>query len=83
MTQRIMNDGLKHPSHTGSFVRKKGGWGSYHKWCVKNGYATLVPDKNGKLFPLFIIKPIVVEKKVGRNDPCQCGSNLKYKRCCL
>ena len=21
--------------------------------------------------------------KVGRNDPCPCGSGLKYKRCCL
>ncbi len=22
------------------------------------------------------------DKKVGRNDPCPCGSGLKYKRCC-
>jgi preprotein translocase subunit SecA len=22
------------------------------------------------------------EKKVGRNDPCPCGSGLKYKKCC-
>ena len=21
--------------------------------------------------------------KIGRNDPCPCGSNLKYKNCCL
>ncbi len=21
--------------------------------------------------------------KTGRNDPCPCGSGLKYKRCCL
>lgn len=21
--------------------------------------------------------------KVGRNDPCPCGSNKKYKKCCL
>jgi len=21
--------------------------------------------------------------KIGRNDPCPCGSGLKYKRCCL
>ena len=21
-------------------------------------------------------------KKVGRNDPCPCGSGKKYKRCC-
>lgn len=23
------------------------------------------------------------EPKVGRNDPCPCGSKLKYKKCCL
>ncbi len=22
------------------------------------------------------------DKKVGRNDPCPCGSGLKYKKCC-
>ena len=22
------------------------------------------------------------QKKVGRNDPCPCGSGKKYKRCC-
>ncbi|MEX1330004.1 MAG: SEC-C metal-binding domain-containing protein, partial [Desulfobacterales bacterium] len=21
--------------------------------------------------------------KVGRNDPCPCGSGLKHKKCCL
>ena len=27
-------------------------------------------------------QPIVAEKKVGRNDPCPCGSGKKYKNCC-
>ena len=27
-------------------------------------------------------KPIRVGKKVGRNDPCPCGSGKKYKKCC-
>ena len=22
-------------------------------------------------------------QKLGRNDPCPCGSGLKYKKCCL
>jgi len=26
-------------------------------------------------------KPIRVEKKVGRNEPCPCGSGKKYKHC--
>ena len=25
--------------------------------------------------------PVHVDKKVGRNDPCPCGSGLKYKNC--
>ncbi len=27
-------------------------------------------------------KPIVKDKKVGRNDACPCGSGKKYKQCC-
>ena len=26
--------------------------------------------------------PVRVEKHVGRNDPCPCGSGKKYKNCC-
>lgn len=37
------------------------------------------------------LKPMVVEttrqqrlaNRVGRNDPCPCGSGQKFKRCCL
>ena len=28
-----------------------------------------------------VTQPIKVEKKVGRNDPCPCGSGKKYKNC--
>ncbi|MEI2672525.1 MAG: SEC-C metal-binding domain-containing protein [Chitinophagaceae bacterium] len=27
------------------------------------------------------VEPIRVEKKVGRNDACPCGSGKKYKNC--
>ncbi|MCR4431679.1 MAG: preprotein translocase subunit SecA [Tepidanaerobacteraceae bacterium] len=27
-------------------------------------------------------QPVKKEKKVGRNDPCPCGSGKKYKKCC-
>ena len=26
---------------------------------------------------------VTVDKKIGRNEPCHCGSGKKYKRCCL
>ncbi|HIE15955.1 MAG TPA: hypothetical protein EYP69_03415 [Bacteroidales bacterium] len=28
------------------------------------------------------LQPVRTEKKVGRNDPCPCGSGKKYKNCC-
>ncbi len=28
-------------------------------------------------------KPVARENKIGRNDPCPCGSGKKYKHCCL
>jgi len=27
--------------------------------------------------------PVHADRKVGRNDPCPCGSGKKYKKCCL
>ena len=31
---------------------------------------------------LVIDEPVVARAKVGRNDPCPCGSGKKYKKCC-
>ncbi|MDD5206041.1 MAG: SEC-C metal-binding domain-containing protein, partial [Desulfobacterales bacterium] len=28
-------------------------------------------------------KSIRTDRKVGRNDPCPCGSGRKYKKCCM
>ncbi|MGC8834888.1 MAG: SEC-C metal-binding domain-containing protein [Armatimonadota bacterium] len=28
-------------------------------------------------------KKAATKVKVGRNDPCPCGSGKKYKKCCL
>ena len=28
-------------------------------------------------------RPIVKNHKIGRNDPCPCGSNRKFKNCCI
>ena len=29
------------------------------------------------------VKPIKRSEKIGRNDPCPCGSGKKYKNCCM
>ena len=30
---------------------------------------------------VLLSKPVSVEKTLGRNDPCHCGSGKKYKKC--
>ena len=29
-----------------------------------------------------VVKKSATSRKVGRNDPCPCGSGKKYKKCC-
>jgi len=44
------------------------------------------PDREEDLTDLDILlhpqTPVVAEAKVGRNEPCSCGSGKKYKKCC-
>jgi len=46
----------------------------------------LEPDKPEDIADLEILlnptKPRIAENKVGRNEPCPCGSGKKYKKCC-
>ena len=56
------------------------------EFCNHHEVATFVKDADGWKFEdgeLIGEKPIVREEpKVGRNDPCPCGSGKKYKKCC-
>jgi SWIM/SEC-C metal-binding protein len=44
------------------------------------------PDEPENITDLEILlnppKSTKVEKKIGRNEPCPCGSGKKYKKCC-
>lgn len=46
----------------------------------------LEPDKPEDIADLTRLlnplKPAIAEKKIGRNEPCPCGSGKKYKNCC-
>jgi len=54
-----------------------------NRWKYK---IELEPDKPEDITALEIllnpIKTKMAEKKVGRNEPCPCGSGKKYKKCC-
>ena len=50
-----------------------------HKW-VNKGWTPadlMKKEMNGG-----VISTVVTSNKVGRNDPCPCGSGKKYKKCC-
>jgi SWIM/SEC-C metal-binding protein len=58
-------------------IFEENGW----KYTIK-----LEPEKPEDIIDLERLlnppKPKIAEKKVGRNEPCPCGSGNKYKKCC-
>jgi len=58
--------------------------------CNKHGWEVIVglePDESEDVSDvkklLVPSEPTIHEIKAGRNDPCPCGSGLKFKKCCL
>ena len=45
----------------------------------REGYDEAIRNSGGQPAPKQ--QPVVAEKKIGRNDPCPCGSGKKYKQC--
>jgi SWIM/SEC-C metal-binding protein len=56
---------------------EKHGW--KYKIALEPDQPEDVADLERLVHPL---KPTRVEKKLGRNEPCSCGSGKKYKNCC-
>jgi len=56
------------------------------EFCNHHEVSQFVNEKDGWKFAsgeLISESPIVREEpKIGRNDPCPCGSGKKYKKCC-
>lgn len=50
---------------------------------AKEGYATPAERRPSHDLDLFDEPYVRSGPKVGRNDPCHCGSGRKYKKCCL
>ena len=51
---------------------------SSHNRKLKTGREEVATQQTSKP---EITQPIKVEKRVGRNEPCPCGSGKKYKNC--
>ncbi|MCF7823629.1 MAG: preprotein translocase subunit SecA [Candidatus Marinimicrobia bacterium] len=55
---------------------------SQHAESSNMGFLNALPQAEGNVSgPPQKQQPITVGEKVGRNDPCPCGSGLKYKKC--
>lgn len=54
-----------------------------HSWKYIIGFEPDKPEDISDLEKLLNpTKPAQSTKKVGRNDPCPCGSGKKFKKCC-
>jgi len=56
--------------------------------CAVGKGKTKIPDhafqdSDASQTPVEQAAPYHREDKVGRNEPCPCGSGKKYKKCCL
>lgn len=59
---------------TAVFSKEEGQW----YYCGKRSQPKIAAPKTSRS-----VKPFVrTEAKVGRNDPCPCGSGKKFKKCC-
>jgi len=73
---------LKRELHGDIFAKYSDALDTWHYYRVK--YDKAYSEKNTyKPYPLPVNKPVRTGKKIGRNDPCPCGSGKKYKKCCL
>lgn len=52
---------------------------SLRRFLETGNYLEICPNRKGD--PRFDKTPIRINK-IGRNEPCNCGSGLKYKKCC-
>lgn len=59
---------------TAKFIKEGGRW----YYCGKRSQPKIEAPKTTRSGKPFVR----TEAKVGRNDPCTCGSGKKYKKCC-
>lgn len=59
------------------YCKTRGDWEEHYANREQNFYDTENEDNE-----LFKQPPIRI-KKIGRNEPCPCGSGKKYKKCCI
>ena len=69
------------PTQDPNTVRESRGPQGIDKSKIREQRQDLLAQSHSDTQQKQITQPIHVEKKVGRNDPCPCGSGKKYKNC--
>lgn len=69
-----------HNKYIDNTIEELQGWYIFNKHKTTKAKLPKIPKKSLKI-PSGN-KPIVKNQKIGRNDPCTCGSGKKYKKCC-
>lgn len=70
-----------HPSVSGPYASRRSNWKEHYQAMESQFHETEDGDDSDDENPY--LPPDTKTTKVGRNDPCPCGSDLKYKKCCL
>ncbi|MGO9313821.1 MAG: PBPRA1643 family SWIM/SEC-C metal-binding motif protein [Syntrophobacteraceae bacterium] len=68
--------------HTEELARHVAETCETHGWRYIIGFETDKPEDISDLEKALNPPKPLISEKVGRNDPCPCGSGKKYKKCC-
>jgi SEC-C motif-containing protein len=80
--RNCVNGGLKDETGTVEFVAKYKEKGQH---VVHHELAKFTREDGKWVFNDCVVNPKLEQRiieKIGRNDPCSCGSNKKFKKCC-
>jgi len=55
----------------------------FEKFYYDNKPNKMIEEKLEELKQYRIKQTLAIQKKIGRNEPCPCGSGKKYKKCCI
>ena len=80
--RNCVNGGVKDETGTVEFVAKYKEKGQH---VVHHELAKFTREDGKWVFNDCVVNPKLEQRiieKIGRNDPCSCGSNKKFKKCC-
>jgi len=80
LTQAIANNPLESNKKIGQSTQASGNTSDLAKILASGQKSTMTSNNNQVQTQ---VNPAAKAEKIGRNDPCPCGSGLKYKKCGL